>query len=260
MSGTVEPKPQLGRQKIERDIQLRLGSGIIDNELDPEHIDYAIRSAIGRYRMRSGNSMEESFIFMDTQPDVQAYTLPSEVQEVRALYRRSIGGTAGGAAVDPFSLAFTNNIYMIQNPGALGTSGSGMLATYDFAMQYQELIGRMFGRDVLYTFDVATKRLTLHRRFTAVETIAIHVYNIRPDEVLFADPYSYGWLKDYAIATCKLIMGEARGKFQSLGGPQGGVSLNGDALKAEAKEDMERLENEIVQFMDSHDGMPIIIG
>jgi len=259
MSGTVDTG-LTGRQKIERDIQLRLGSGIVDNELDPEHYDYAIRAALGRYRMRSNNAMEEAFLFLDVQPERQVYTLPSEVQEVRALYRRSIGGSAGGAAVDPFSLAFSNNIYMIQNPGGLGGGGAGSLATYDFAMQYQELIGRMFGRDVLYTWDVATKRLTLHRRFTAVETIAVHIYNTRPDEVLFADPYAYVWLKDYAIATCKVIMGDARSKFQNLGGPQGGVSLNGDALKAEGKEDMDRLEAEIMAFMDSHDGMPFIIG
>jgi hypothetical protein len=247
-------------QQLLDDIRLRLGAQIIDLELDPEHFDYAIRTAFSRYRQRSQNAMEESFLFINIQPDQAVYTLPAEVQEVRAIYRRTIGGSSGGAAIDPFSLAFSNNMYMIQNPGSLGTSGAGMLATYDFAMQYQELVGRMFGRDVMYTWDTATKRLTLHRRFSHEEQIAVHIYNARPNEVLLSDVYAYPWLKDYAVAVCKQIMGEARSMFQTLAGPQGGVSLNGDALKTEAKEEMDRLEIEILQLIESHDGMPFVIG
>ncbi len=142
----------------------------------------------------------------------------------------------------------------------MGMQGSGSLALYDFAMQYQELVGRMFGRDVLYTWDTATKRLTIHRRFAHVEQIVLHVFNARPEEVLFADVYAYPWLKDYAIATAMLILGEARTKFQSLGGPQGGVSMNGDRLIADAKETMEKLDEDLKMMVDQHEGMPFIIG
>lgn len=248
------------RQRLIREIQLRLGGGMIDLELDPEHYDYAVTAALDRYRQRSQNAVEESFVFLDVQPDVAVYTLPQEVQVVRAVYRRNAASVAG-ATVDPFSLAFTNNIYMIQNPGQLGMSGgSGMLATYDFAMQYQEMIGRMFGRDIMFTWDPATKKLTLHRKIAAVEQVALHVYNDRPEDILLNDPYSKPWLRDYAIAMSKLMLGEARSKFASLAGPQGGVTLNGDAMKSEAQTDLDRLEIELQQFLDGTDGMPFIIG
>lgn len=248
------------RAQLIEDIQLRLGGGIVDNELDPAHYDYAVTRAVDRYRQRSGNSVEESFVFLDVQPDVATYTLPNEVQEVRTIYRRFIGGSGQGSAVDPFSLAFTNNIYMIQNPGGLGGGGSGMLATYDMAMQHQELIGRMFGRDVTYTWDTSTKKLHLHRKFTAVEQIIIHVHNARPEEILINDVYAKPWLHDYAVAYCKLIMGEARSKFASLAGPQGGITMNGDALKQEAQAEMERLEQEVMNLIDSGEGYGFVIG
>lgn len=248
------------RDKLIKDIKLRLGGGIVDNELDPEHFDYAVTRALDRYRQRSGNSIEESFVFLDVQPEVATYTLPDEVQEVRAIYRRFIGGAGQGASVDPFSLAFTNNLYMIQNPGGLGQGGAGMLATYDFAMQYQELVGRMFGRDVLYTWDATTKKLTLHRKFTGVEQIGLHVYNAKPEEILLNDVYAKPWLHDYAVAYCKLIMGEARSKFASLAGPQGGITLNGDALKQEAQAEMDRLENEVTNQIDQSEGYGFVIG
>lgn len=251
---------ETARSRLISEIKLRLGGGIVDIELDPEHFDYAVTAAMDRYRQRSGNSLEESFIFLDVQPEVPSYTLPQEVQEVRSVYRRGMGGGAGGTSIDPFSLAFTNNIYMIQNPGGLGGSGSGSLATYDFAMQFQELAGRMFGRDVMFTWDAYTKRILFQRRFGAVEQIILHVYNARPEEVLINDVYAKPWLRDYATAVCKLVLGEARSKFQNLGGPQGGVSLNGDAVKAEAKEEMDRLEIELQNLVDGNDGMPFLIG
>lgn len=253
----AEPSP---REKLTSQIKLRLGAGIIDLELDPEHYDFAITVAFERYRQRSGNSLEESFLFLTVQTDQQVYTLPQEVQEVRSIYRRSIGGSAGGAAIDPFMLAFTNNLYMIQNPGGMGGSGAGTLATYDFAMQFQSLAGRMFGRDLQFYFDSSTKKLRIDRRFGSPEEVGLHIFNEKPEEVLLNDPYAKIWLRDFSVAQCKLIMAEARGKFASIAGPQGGINLNADALKTEAKEEIERLDNEISNFVEQHIGMPIIIG
>lgn len=253
--------PQLTlRQKFLDQVRLLLGDGLITIELDPTHYDAALDISISRYRQRSGNAMEEAFLFLDVQPDVAVYKLPEDVQEVRSIYRRTIGGTAGGASVDPFSLAFVNNIYMIQNPGALGSTGSGMLATYDLAMQYQSLVGRMFGREVMYLWNTATKLLTLERRFTATEQVVLHIYNTKPEIVLLSDPYASRWLQDYTIAWCKQIMGEARSKFSTVAGPQGGFTLNGEAMKTEAKAEMDRLEQELKDLVDQHDGWPFVIG
>lgn len=247
-------------EKMIRDIQLALGVGIIDIELEDEHYHAALDFTFDRYYQRSTNATEDSFIFLEIQPNVQVYTLPEEVIVVMDVYRRGWGGHHGGVQIDPFSLAFINNLYMIQNPGALGGSGPGVLATYDFAMQFQEQAGKMFGRDVQYTFDPVSKRIAFQRRFSATESILLYVNNVRPREVLMRDPFAKPWIRDYAIARCKFILGEARSLFANLGGPQGGVTLNGDAMKADAKEEMERLENELKNFIDAKKGMPFIIG
>jgi hypothetical protein len=149
---------------------------------------------------------------------------------------------------------------MIQNPAQLGTTGAGLLATYDFAMQYQSLIGRMFGRDVLYTWDPATKKITFHRRFGAPENVALHVYNARPEEILLNDVYARPWLRSMAIANAKMILGQARTKYQSLGGPQGGVTLNGSDLIQQAQAEMQTLEDEIKMLIDQATGYGFVIG
>lgn len=248
------------KEKFIREIQLRLGAGMIDIELEDEHYETALTWTFDRYYQRSTNAVEQSFVFLEIQPNVQTYILPQEVKDVVTVYRRGWGGHHGGVQIDPFSLAFVNNLYMVQNPGGLGGSGPGTLATYDFAMQFQEQAGKMFGRDIQYTFDPVSKRIAFQRRFHAVETIMVHAYNFRPHEVLMSDPNARSWLRDYAVASCKLMLGEARSLFANLGGPQGGVTLNGEQMKSDAKEDMERLENELKNFVDTNQGMPFIIG
>ena len=56
------------------------------------------------------------------------------------------------------------------------------------------------------------------------------------------------------------MLGEARSKFASYAGPQGGISFNGSEMKTEATAEMERLDNELKEFFDSHMGMPFLFG
>jgi hypothetical protein len=53
------------------------------------------------------------------------------------------------------------------------------------------------------------------------------------------------WIKDYALAQCKVTLGEAREKFATIASPQGGTQLNGTALKSEGLAAMEKLELEL---------------
>ena len=123
-------------------VNAMLGGGMIDVELDPVHYQTALSKALSKFRQRSDNSVEESYLFMPTLADENTYTLPNEVMEVRQIFRRSIGsrsgGGDGGTNFEPFNLAYTNT-YL------LSSSNIGGLATYDMFSQYQELVGRMFG-------------------------------------------------------------------------------------------------------------------
>lgn len=248
------------RGEMIEDIKLRLGAGMIDVELDPEHYDTAANVAIRYYRQRSTNAQIEGFVFLEVQRDVSSYTLPQEIQEVRDVYRNNLGGGLAGAHFDPFGASFTNNIYMIQNPGMLSTGGSGFLATYDFAVGFQKLTARMFGREVQYTWDSATKRINFHRRFASKEEVGLHVYLARDEENLLSDHYARPWIEDMALAQAKLMLGQGRGKFQSLAGPQGGITLNGAELKTEAQADIDRLLLELKDGVEASMGYGFCIG
>jgi hypothetical protein len=245
------------KQEVFDYVYAMLGGGMVDVELDPIHYETALTKALTRFRQRSDNSVEESYVFMETVIDQNEYTLPREVVEVRQIFRRSIGsrtgGGDGGTLFEPFNLAYTNT-YL------LSSSNMGGLATYDFFSQYQELVGRMFGSFIEFKWNTTTKKITLLQRPRADETLLLYVYNYRPDTNLLDDYLAKQWIKDYTLAACKYMLGEARSKFATIAGPQGGSSLNGDALKSEAQAEMEKLETEVSTAVSGGNGYGFIIG
>ena len=104
------------------------------------------------------------------------------------------------------------------------------------------------------------KKLTLLQRPRAEEDLLLLCYNYRPNSELLKDYLTVQWLKDYTLATCKFMLGEARSKFATIAGPQGGTSLNGDALKAEAQVEIDKLDEELRNYVDGSDPLSFIIG
>jgi len=240
-------------------IRLQLGDGIIDIEADEEHYNSAIEQAFNRYRQRSANSVEESYAFLDIHPETQEYILPTEIMNVRAIYRRGIGSVTGTTAsqFEPFASGYLNTYMLV-------AGRVGGLVNYELFTGYQELAMRMFGGYIQYTFNKVTKKLTITRKIPFFgqnynegisESVLLHVDNQKPNVMLLNDPLVYPWIQDYAYALVKRTIGEAREKFATINGPGGGTTLNGTALKAEANELLAQLEDELRNFVDG--GTPL---
>ena len=88
----------------------------------------------------------------------------------------------------------------------------------------------------------------------------MHTDNFRPDITLFKDIYAKPWIRDYTLAVSKVMLGEARGKFTQIAGPQGGTTLNGAELKQQGLAEMERLDNEIGNFAEGGTPHSFVIG
>lgn len=234
------------KQALFKNIALRLGDGIIDIELDPQHYEAAFNYAIKLYRQRAQNATIESYTLMTVIKNVYEYTLPQEFINVRSLFRRTVGLETGpsSTAFDPFSSAILNTYLLNYNY-------TGGMATYDFYAGYVELAARMFGGYVTYTFNPVTKVLKVVRDFKGSgERILIWADVQRPVTELLQDPGAGVWIGDFVLATCKVIIGEAREKFGTIAGPGGGTSLNGTAMKAEGKALQESLIDDLRKYQD----------
>ena len=234
------------KQGLFDNLKYRLGDGIIDIELDPEHYEAAFNYAIRVYRQRAQNATVESYTLMTVEKNIDTYTLPSEFINVRSVFRRTVGLETGPSSTsfDPFSSAILNTYLLNYNY-------TGGMATYDFYAGYVELAARMFGGYLIYTFNPVTKVLKVVRDFKGSgERILIWADVQRPVEQLLQDPGAGVWIGDYTFAVLKGIIGEAREKFATIAGPGGGTSLNGAAMKAESKADIERLLEDLKRYQD----------
>lgn len=252
----VQDTLQEAKQNLIEYVKLQIGDQIVDLELDPAHYEAAYQKTIGTYRQRATSAYEEAYIFMELIKDENIYTLPQEVATVRQIFRRTFGDSTGPFAsnFDPFAQA-SLNVYL------MNFNVAGGLATYDFYSQYVELAGRMFGAYMNYTWNPVTKKLQLIRDPKGTgEAVLLWVYQLKPEIQLLADYQIGQWIRDYMVANCKMIIGEAREKFQSIAGPQGGTSLNGTAMKAEAKVEMDALILQLVNYVDGSQPLTWVIG
>ena len=234
-----------------------LGDGMIDVELDPIHYETALNRSLGVFRQRSDNAVEESYAFLTLVKDQNEYILPKEIQQVRQIFRRSVGSRTGngtgGTVFEPFNLAYTNT-YL------LSSTNMGGLLTYELFAQYQELVGKMFGSFINFTWQPQSRKLMIQQRPRGEEEVMLWVYNTKPDFAIINDTYAGQWIKDYTLANCKMMLGQAREKFGQIAGPTGGSSLNGAAMKSEATADIERLTKELETVVPGGYGYSFIIG
>ena len=338
------------RNEIKDYIRLRLADGIVDVELDQDHYDMAIKQALVKYRQRAQNSVEESYAFLELLPETQEYILPREIVQVRQIFRRGIGSVTGTTAsqFEPFASGYLNTYMLV-------AGRVGGLANYELFTQYQEQAMKMFGGHMNFTWNAATRKLTLVRKipetgrkfvrltsmtasgtgigsvisivthdvwsikvgdsihirncsitgyngvYTAAtvdpgtqtvtilatselqatsvtgfdlrktevsspitddpaEVVLLHTYNYKPDVMILHDPQTFPWIQDYAYSFAKGILGEARSKFGTLAGPQGGTQLNGTALITESREEMVKLEEDLKNMVDGSMPLTWVIG
>ena len=127
----------------------------------------------------------------------------------------------------------------------------------------------MFGGFMNFTFNPVTKKLILVRKMpwqganpdpTQQESVLLQIFNQKPDQMIFNDAQAFPWVQEYAYNFCKMILGEGREKFSQIAGPQGGTTLNGTALKAEGKEGMQQLEEELKLYVDGSQPLTWLMG
>jgi hypothetical protein len=245
------------KQQVYDYCKTMLGDGMIDVELDPNHYETALNRALAVFRQRSDNAVEESFVSLTLIQDQNEYILPKEIQQVRQIFRRSVGSRTGngtgGTVFEPFNLAYTNT-YL------LSSTNMGGLLTYELFAQYQELVGKMFGSFINFTWNPQSRKLIIQQRPRGEEQVMLQVYNAKPDFTIIDDVYAGQWIKDYTLANCKIMLGQAREKFSQIAGPQGGGSLNGAAMKTEGQQEIDKLTEDLMKLVPGGSGYTWIIG
>lgn len=243
-----------GRRKLDQlfyHCNTLLGGLSIPVHLEREDYMMAFESAKNMYRTRSSRSVNQTFGFLKLEPGQSVYQLNERVDVVRRICRSGgLGGGIGGVgAFEPFGAATINTILR----GVTGGAGAIDISTYDFMAQYQETLARIFAREINFHFRPENNTLIVHQLPKSEEIVLLELSVLKTISELLSDHWSYDWLQKYTLAISKTILGEKYSLFSTIAGPQGGTIMKGEQLKQSGHEDMEKLEDELMEWGDSSD-------
>lgn len=221
-------------------ILARLGAPVVKVELTDFQLETCIDEAITKLEYYAPDWMTQYASF-ETSANVNVYELPQEIANGLndVWYKRNffnLGATPGSLEYD-FAIMFFTNTGLFNNYNV-----SQYLLMQQYLKQISNVLSQgatwqLIGGKHLHIWPVPDSTAGVILEFRALDVDRIH-------------PMYKNWIQRYAMCLAKEILGRIRGKFQTLPGPSGGSRLDGESLLAEAKEEKEKLVEELMESLE----------
>lgn len=235
------------REKLQTELRFELGYPNVDAELTKDQLDYAIDKAISEFRARSSLGYKRGFFFLTVNPNEQRVILSSKVNnhnrivDVMGVFRLTSAFLASAHGAGVYGQIVLQHMYNM---------GSFDMLSFHIMSEYTKLLEILFAGRVTYTWNEQKRELYMHNRFSQREQIvAIEATEERTEQDLMVDRYTKPWIRRYAAAVCRLMLAESRGKFGSLPGAGGNITLNAAELRQAGKEEIEACILEIENYV-----------
>jgi hypothetical protein len=229
-------------------LKAQLGWPAICVELTEEQFNISIDNALDTYRQLSAGAYEQRFMLYTLMPDQSVYYLNSPtdrtdaIVSVNKIHRMNLYGVTGSGPDNTWGQAYAQSFY-----NSVG-SGADMLSTY-LVHQWSEDFSRIFAGDLPYVWNEARRELTLKRAIRTPEKVVLEVEIERTEQELLLDRWCKQWMQNWALAECKEYLGMIRSKYTSgTPGAAGTISLNGDTMLSEARQDMTELKEALLNW------------
>lgn len=216
-----------------------LGAPLITVELADEHLEIAINNATEEFTKYCSQERDSIALNIETYTQDVGFTLQNNVTGVYVLDDLNIGmkGDVNMLFSIPNSM-LNAGMLVLPTPN----SGYGWI-NWELFQQNLNLIKRMMGGGFQYEYNPRTKALKLIPdpiREEMTGWIVVGVNTIRPDTM----QYGESWVRRYALAECKVILGTVRGKYSGVQ-LLGGGNLNPEILRSEGVSEKEKLMDEL---------------
>lgn len=234
------------RREVITSILTELGLGGVSVELTKAQMERAVNSALETLRQKSSAAYKRGFMFLDVVPESQKYVLTNKnegynkIVTVHGAYRLRGGRIGAYSLTDPFEQNMIQQLYY---------AGAFDLLSYHMLAQYNELLNEMFANHLNFSWNEYTRTLMFHQFLRSKERVLLDVMVERSEQDLLTDRYTRPWLIKFATAKAMMMLSQIRGKFGSLPGAGGGVSLNAADLSTQAQAYMEECMDEIENFV-----------
>jgi hypothetical protein len=259
------------KSELAEKIKRRLGYPLVKIELEAEQIDDAIDDARQKFmRWAVGQATQETYCLMMLSAGQYEYEMPSSCKEVIGYSTRTTGGINTLFTVDNY--LFNMGMYDIFTLNESGYT----LVSYHIARDFLDTMKKYSVDQWNFKYHPYTNILeinptpasgnslswtdangTAYGPYDSPGFMLIRYFAVEGDD---EDIYTKSWVRDYATALCKVMLGRVRSKFESFASiGNTGISLDGSNLISEGKEEIEAL-SESVKDSEVYEGYGIEIG
>lgn len=234
------------RMTLMKVLQAQLGYPQYCVELTEEQFNIAIDNALDTYRQLSGGAYKQAYIIYRLKQNQQLYFLNSPIDKtdhivgINKACRMNVLG-AGMGSDNVFMQHFLTDYYY--SSGHADILSSSLLAGLSNEFE------RIFAGNLTFLWDEATRELLFTRKISYDEKIIIDCYIERSEQEIMVDRYCRQFIQNWAEAELKMTLGMIRSKFSSgTPGASGSITLNGELLISEARQDMTELKQGLLDY------------
>jgi hypothetical protein len=234
------------RLKLMNELRYELGYPTVDVELTNEQLDYAITKALEEIRSKTSVAYKRGFFFLHINAETQRYLLTNKIQgmnkivTVLGVYRLTSSFLASAHGAGVYGQIVIQHLYNM---------GTFDLLSFHLMAEYTELMEMLFAGRITFTWNEQRRELWIHQRFPFHERMCLVEAAIeRTEQDIISDRWCRPWIRKYAAAQARLMLAETRGKYASLPGAGGGVTLNASDLRQKATEDIQACMDEIDNY------------
>jgi hypothetical protein len=232
----------------------QLGWPAVCVELSEESFNIAIDNALDEFRRRADNAYERRHLLFTLKNDQSIYYMndpivgTDRIVDLIKIHRVStIGLNVMGGDNGIYAQIFYNQFFH----GAMIDLLSIHLAN-SMAKEFE----RIFAGNLTYDWHESSRQLHILRKIYKDEKVVIECVMERTEQELLVDRWAKQWLQAWAHAELKEMLGMIRSKYASgLPGAGGGLSLNGDSLLAEARQDFEECLRQMNDYEAGNGGL-----
>lgn len=225
-------------------ILTNLGYPLVRIELTDQHLLTAIIDAVTKYHRYA--AIDYDFIAV-TDISSNPFNIPNKINKeviVDVLFPRGFFDNLGaGIATGGFVGEFEGAIIPIFNQGGLlDVLGKFNLATYYTYLQKLEDIKKIIGVDRFW--EIVGNQIHIFPKTAMITSCGI----LYKGKLTDSEIEEQDWIKEYALAKAKLMLGTVRSKFSGINAAGINIAADGENLKSEAREEINTLLERLYQM------------
>jgi len=225
----------MNREELGQWILRRLGAPFWDIELCEQHVKDAVENAVRWFAAKKG---VHKLFTISVLPNVVEYTLDCEIDRVIDVAYETHKLDLS-LIFSPFTLLEEKIPYDVFASGGSG----GLYSSYVQSLQYIEMAKRVLSAE--FEWYEINDKLFIAPPPVDSRTLIVHA-KINFTDIEILEERDHDLIKRYALAQAQKDLAWVRGKYGEYPSAQGSTTLNWNDLLMDAKEEITKLEEEIM--------------